>query len=103
MKDPHISICLFSFIKLGGHFCFYLNNGINRTGFLAEAAVDAFGHVDVIARGPPAAIGSSLSLNSDSLRSIEKGKGSIMFKPFRFFGVTVGSIQISATFILQTL
>lgn len=77
--------------------CFYLNNGINRTGFLAEAAVDAFGHVDVIACGPPAAIGSSLSFNSDSLRSIEKGKGSIMF-----IGATVGSIQISATFILQT-
>lgn len=44
-----------------------LNNSINGAGFLTETTVDALGHIDVIACGPPAAIGSSLSFNSDSL------------------------------------
>src|SRR5260370_709673 len=28
-----------------------LDDGIDRAGFLAEAAIDALGHVDVVARG----------------------------------------------------
>lgn len=54
----------------------YLNNGINRTGFLTETTVDTLGHINVIACGSPAAIGSGLSFNSDGLFITErKGKG----------------------------
>src|SRR6185437_12751315 len=35
---------------------------IHRTGFLAEAAIDAFGHVDVVAGGAAAAILARLGL-----------------------------------------
>ncbi|ELK32323.1 Caseinolytic peptidase B protein like protein [Myotis davidii] len=40
-----------------------LDNGIHRVGLLAEATVDALGHVYVIVSGPAAAIGSRLSLD----------------------------------------
>lgn len=46
----------------------HLHNGIHRTGLLTEAAVNAFGHVDVIARCPPAAVTAGLSLNCDCLK-----------------------------------
>lgn len=50
----------------------YLNNGINRTGFLTEATVDTLGHINVIACGSPAAISSGLSFNSDGLFITER-------------------------------
>jgi hypothetical protein len=37
---------------------------------LAEAAVDALGHVDVVAGGAPAAVLTLLSLNRDGLAAI---------------------------------
>uniref|UniRef100_A0A7C9D5E5 Uncharacterized protein n=1 Tax=Opuntia streptacantha TaxID=393608 RepID=A0A7C9D5E5_OPUST len=40
------------------------NNGINRTCFLTESAIDAFFHVDIISGCSTAAIFSFLSLNS---------------------------------------
>lgn len=46
----------------------HLHDGINRAGLLTETAVDTLGHVDVIACGPAAAIGSWLSLDGDGLR-----------------------------------
>lgn len=46
----------------------HLHNGVHRTRLLAEAAVDAFGHVDVVTGRPPAAVGTSLRLNGDGLR-----------------------------------
>lgn len=52
----------------------YLNNSVDRTGFLAEATVDALGHIDVIASGSPAAISSRLSLNSNGLQSPQEQK-----------------------------
>lgn len=58
----------------GWSYC-YLNNGINRTGLLAEAAVDTFRHINVITCGSPAAIGSSLSFNSDGLHSTQEEEG----------------------------
>lgn len=45
----------------------HLNNGINRTRLLTETAVDAFGHVNVVASRPPAAISTSLSFDGYGL------------------------------------
>ena len=45
----------------------HLHDGIHGAGLLAEAAVDALSHVDVVARGPAAAIGPRLSLDGDGL------------------------------------
>src|SRR3546814_1946416 len=39
-----------------------------RSGFLAEAAVDAFGHVDVVARGTARAVIARFGLDGDRLR-----------------------------------
>lgn len=47
--------------------CAHLDNGVHRAGLLAEAAVDALGHVDVVAGGPAAAVGPRLSLDGDGL------------------------------------
>src|SRR5690606_9367925 len=41
---------------------------IDRAGFLAEAAIDAFGHVDVIARGAAAAVLAGLGFDGDDER-----------------------------------
>ena len=45
-----------------------LNDGIHRTCLLAEAAVDALCHVNVVAGGPPATVLPLLSLDRDRLR-----------------------------------
>merc|ERR1712137_1421928 len=45
-----------------------LNNSIDGARLLAETAVDALGHIDIVASGPPAAVHTLLSLDSDSLR-----------------------------------
>lgn len=45
----------------------HLYDGVHGTRLLAEATVDAFGHVDVVASRPPAAVGTSLRLNGDGL------------------------------------
>lgn len=44
-----------------------LNNGVNRTGFLAESTEDALGHVNVILSGSSSSVISRLSLDSDSV------------------------------------
>lgn len=44
-----------------------LDDGVHGAGFLAEAAVDALGHVDVVAGGSAGAVGSLLGLNGDGL------------------------------------
>lgn len=44
-----------------------LNNGIDRATLLAETAVNALGHVDVVSRSPPATIHTLFSLDCDSL------------------------------------
>src|SRR5690606_29333172 len=41
---------------------------VHRAGFLAEAAIDALGHVDVVARGAAAAILARLALDGDGER-----------------------------------
>ena len=43
-------------------------NRIDRATLLAEATVDALCHIDIVARRPPAAIHTFLSLDCDSLR-----------------------------------
>lgn len=45
-----------------------LDNGIDGARLLAETAVDALCHIDIIAGGPPAAVHTLLSLNGNSLR-----------------------------------
>lgn len=47
----------------------HLYDSIHRTRLLTEAAVDAFGHVDVIASRPPAAVSASLCFNADGLNT----------------------------------
>jgi len=44
------------------------NDGVDRTRFLTESAVDALGHVDVVPGRPPAAVGPLLRLDGDGLR-----------------------------------
>lgn len=48
-----------------------LDNSIDRARLLAEAAVDALGHVDVVARGAAGPVGALLGLNSDGLRGAD--------------------------------
>jgi hypothetical protein len=44
-----------------------LDNGINRASLLAQATVDAFGHINVVAGGSTRAIGSRFGFNRDCL------------------------------------
>ena len=44
-----------------------LNNGIDWAALLAESAVDALGHVDIIACGPPATVHALFGLDCDGL------------------------------------
>src|SRR3546814_2152636 len=50
----------------------FRSDGIHRAGLLAEAAVDALRHVDVVARGAPAAVAARLSLDDDALRRADR-------------------------------
>ncbi|KIT99185.1 hypothetical protein QU38_02895, partial [Staphylococcus aureus] len=45
-----------------------LDDRIDRAGFLAQAAIDALGHVDVVARGAAAAVLARLGLDRDRQR-----------------------------------
>ena len=54
----------------------HLDDGVHGAGLLTEAAVDALGHVDVVAGGSPAAVGAWLSLNGDGLVTQTAGQGS---------------------------
>jgi hypothetical protein len=45
-----------------------LDDGVHRAGLLAEAAVDAFEQVDVVARGAPRAIGAHIRVDGDGQR-----------------------------------
>lgn len=47
----------------------HLDDGVHGAGLLAEAAIDALGHVDVVAGGPAAAVSPRLGLNGDGLGS----------------------------------
>merc|ERR1719180_325117 len=44
-----------------------LHDGIDRARLLAEATVDALGHVNVVSRGSPRTVAPLLSLNCDCL------------------------------------
>ena len=50
-----------------------LDNGIHRAGFLAEAAVDALRHVDIVAGRSAGSIGSLLGLDGDGLGGADLG------------------------------
>src|SRR3974390_673337 len=45
-----------------------LHDGINGTSLLAEAAIDAFDHVDVVARGAATSVFAGLGFDGDCLR-----------------------------------
>src|SRR4051812_22473884 len=49
-----------------------LDNRIDRTGLLAIAAIDAFRHVDVVARRPSAAVLARLGFNRDAQRRADR-------------------------------
>src|SRR5215467_5256259 len=50
-----------------------LHNGIDRAGLLAQAAIDAFDHVDVVAGGPARAIvAARTGLDGDCLRGADR-------------------------------
>ena len=40
-------------------------NGIDRTSLLTESTIDTLSHVNIVPGGPPTAIGSRFSFNSD--------------------------------------
>lgn len=44
-----------------------LHNGIDRTGLLAETAVNALGHVNIVTSRTTSAVIAQLSLNGDGL------------------------------------
>jgi hypothetical protein len=44
-----------------------LYNRVNWAALLAETAVDALGHIDIVASGPPAAVHTLLGLDCDGL------------------------------------
>ena len=44
-----------------------LDDGVDGAGLLAEAAVDALGHVNIVARRAPGAVSTLLRLNGDGL------------------------------------
>jgi len=44
-----------------------LHDGVNWTGLLTVSAVDALGHVDVVASGPSGAVRTRLALNCDGI------------------------------------
>lgn len=52
----------------------YLDNGINRTGFLAKATVDALGHINIVSSGSSAAIGSLFGFDGDGLMIMQHNK-----------------------------
>src|SRR5262245_20894867 len=49
-----------------------LDDGIDRAGLLAEAAINALGHVDVVAGGAAAAVGAWLGLDRDRERRADR-------------------------------
>ena len=48
-----------------------LYDGVDGARFLTEAAVDALGHVDVVASGSPTSVSASLRLDRDRLQHTE--------------------------------
>lgn len=52
----------------------HLHYGVHWASLLAEATVDAFGHVDVVTSRPPAAVRAWLRLNGDGLEGGHQGE-----------------------------
>src|SRR5262245_19706101 len=49
------------------------DDGVDRAGFLAQPAIDAFDHVDVVARGPPrAVVAARAGLDGDGLGGTDR-------------------------------
>src|SRR5882724_11139983 len=60
--------------RLGGEFeVRALDDGVDRAGFLAQPAIDALHHVDVVARGAPrAVVAARPRLDGDRLRGADR-------------------------------
>src|SRR6202008_138252 len=69
---------LFVVVKLLARFgCVFevrtLDDGVDRTGFLAQPAIDAFDHVDVVARGTAGAVvAARAGFDGDRLRRTDR-------------------------------
>src|SRR5476649_185550 len=73
VREQLVLVVLQLFARLGRELeVRTLDDRVDRAGFLAEAAVDAFGHVDVVARRAAAAIVARLGLDGDGLRRIDR-------------------------------
>lgn len=68
-RTRHWGLYIVSNLTLHVRLCHLtLDNGVNRARLLAETAVDALCHVNVVARCPPAAVHALLGLDCDGLR-----------------------------------
>jgi hypothetical protein len=64
------------FSRLGGVFGIgALDDGVDGARLLAETAVDALGHVDIVAGGSSGAVGTLLGLNGDGLGGADLFQG----------------------------
>jgi len=74
-----------------------LDNGVDRASLLAETAVNALGHVDIIFCRPPRSIFTSLRLNGDGL------SGADGFAEFaRNAALFTGSVPSQSVFSTET-
>src|SRR3546814_10708967 len=48
------------------------DDGVDRAGFLAQPAIDAFHHVDIVARRPAATVGAWFGFDGDRLRRADR-------------------------------
>src|SRR6516165_10786811 len=74
VREQAFLVVIELFARFGGEFEVRpLDDGIHRTGLLAQAAVDAFDHVDVVARGAAGAIVPPRScFDGDRLRGTDR-------------------------------
>lgn len=92
--------------RLGGVFSVgALDNGVDGARLLAEAAVDALGHVDIVAGRTARAIGTLFGLDGDGLGWADlEGKRGLALPPIAANGRQLeSSIQRTASHSLQAM
>ena len=68
IRQKLVFIVIQLFTGFGGKFKIRaLDNRVYRTGFLTKAAINTFGHVDIITCGTPAAIVAWFGFDGDGL------------------------------------
>jgi hypothetical protein len=96
---------LFVVVKLLARFgCVFevrtLDDGVDRTGFLAQPAIDAFDHIDIVASGTASAIvAARAGLDRDGLRRADRrsvlGEQAIASGLLGFGGICLKSAKAS--------